>query len=172
MNFFRRLHEFALQNNQTITLLGFLTISSYMTYHLPAHIGASQFQNLKEVILRLTKSSGIGYLELLSVFFLLTITIFTVFLHLPRTMYQENILVFRHRRNYLEKQFKKLIDACQESQKIFAMDRSLENLHEINEFLIECMDRFRTDVERVVTPTLEELFSDAESFFDIEEDRL
>lgn len=167
--FFRQLHEFLVDNHHHITILGCLTIFSYMTYHFPAHIRTSNFKTFTEVLSKFSQHFTIGSLEAISALLGFITTFLTIFFYLPYTTYQDvqDLFGFRRQKKYLDDLFTKLMTDCKEIQKFFGDDenRSLDQLQDINEFLIECMDKFRTDADRVLTPTLEELFSD----FEVEE---
>lgn len=172
--FFRQFHEFLLDNHPTIAVIGSLTIFSYLIYHLPAHIRTSEFKTLDEVLLKITERFGRGSVEAICALMGLIITCVTFFFYLPFTVYHDvqDLFGFRQRRKYLDTKFTKLMSECQEVQKLFGNEenRSLDNLHNINEFLIQSMDKFRTDTNRIVTPTLEEFLSDPRDFFHVDED--
>lgn len=171
---FRQIHDFLLENYHIMAIVGGFTIFSYMTYHLPAHIRTSKFKTLDQVLSKFSEHVAAGSLQAVSALLGLLTTFLTIFFYLPRTAYQDvqDLFGFRQRRKYLDVKFTKLLTECQEIQTLFGREenQSLDQLHIINEFLIQCLDKFRADADRIVTPTLEELFSDPQQFFDVEQD--
>lgn len=172
---YRQIHGFLLENHHTIAMIGTLTIFSYLIYHLPAHVLPSKFKRLNGTFFsEVCDHFGVGSQEAISAIIGLIISFAIVFLYLPYILYHDvqDLFDFRQRRKYLDAQFRKLLSDCQKIQKLFANNdtHSLDNLHNINEFLIQCLDKFRADVDRVLTPTLEEMFSDPREFFEVEED--
>lgn len=171
---FRWIHEYLKENHQTIAVTGSLIVFSYITYHLPAHIRDSHLKTLDEVLLKIMNKLGKGSIEAFSALIGILFSFVTIFFYLPYTVYHDiqDLFGFRKRRDYLDAKFTKLLSECRDIQKIFDDERSLENLQQINEFFVECLDKFKADTDKIVTPTLEELFSDPNEFYHVMEEDL
>lgn len=166
------IHQKLLHHHTTLSIIAGLMIFSSLSYHLPIHIKDGNFQYLSDIIHKLSETLGNRTFDLLSILIGVWLTFVIVMFFMSKAVMteMEDFLGIKQRRRYVNVLFMNLVADCRSVQKKFnSKVHSLRSLDNICSEFQRSIEHFKAGADIIVTPTIEEFFSDPDEYFYIVE---